>query len=127
MMSVDTARSSTHRTAGCESLEIALRGVAAVHRCQHTIAARLQRVVEVLAHRRRCGHRRERLGAHVLGVRAGEPHPANALDRSDCCEQLGEHRAKTSLGVAGLASGQLQVTAVAVDVLAEERDLADTL
>ncbi len=97
-----------------------------MHRCQNAVAARLQRVVQVLAHRRGRSHRRERLGAHVLGVRAGEAHAANALDGPDRVQQLGEHRPQASLGVACLARRQLQIASVAVDVLTEQGDLADT-
>ena len=75
-------------------LEVALAGVAAVHQRQHPVAARLQRVVEVLAHRGGVGHRREGLGPHVLGVRAGVAHPADALDGTDVAQQIGEQRAQ---------------------------------
>ena len=53
MMSVVTARSGMASRAGGEPLEIAGRGVAAVHAGEGAVAARLQRKVQVLAHRRR--------------------------------------------------------------------------
>ena len=58
------------------------------------------------------GHRRDGLGPQVLRVGAGEPHPADPLDRADRPEQVGEERA---------APGQ--VAAVGVDVLTEQGDL----
>ena len=42
-------------------------------------------------------------------------------------QQLGEQRSQTGAGVAALTRGQLQVAAVRVDVLAEQRDLGDTV
>ena len=64
-------------------------------RCSHTVGV--------------LGHGRDGLGAQVFGMRAGEAHPANAVDRTHRSEQLGEQRA--TLG---------EVAAVAVDVLAEQ-------
>ena len=127
MMSVDTARSAIAGARLGEPLEVALGGVAAVHRGEHAVAAGLQRVVQVLAHRAGLGHRRERLGAHVLGVRARVADPPDALDRADGAQQVGEQRAQAGGCVAGSAGGELQVAAVAVDVLAEQRDLGDAV
>ena len=76
-----------------QPVEVALRRVAAVHRGQHAVGAGLQRVVEVRAHRRRLGHRGERLGAHVLGVRRREAHTADPVDGTDLPQQVGEQRA----------------------------------
>ena len=81
----------------------------------------------MLAHRPHVGHRGERVGPHVLGVRAREADPADAVDGTDLPQQVGEERAQPRRLVAALARGQLQVTAVAVDVLAEQRHLGDTL
>ena len=100
MMSVDTARSGTDAAGVGEPFEVARRRVAAVHGGQHAIAAGLQRVVQVLAHGRGLGHRRERLRPHVLGVRAGEPHPPDPVDGADDPQQIGEQRAHASGRVA---------------------------
>ena len=48
-------------------------------------------------------------------------------DRTDGAEQFGEQRPQARVDVARLASGQLQVAAVAVDVLPEQRDLGDAV
>ena len=69
MMSVVTARSSIAVRGRGEPLEVAGRGVAAVHARQRAVAPRLQREVEVLADVFALGHRRDRLGAQVLRVR----------------------------------------------------------
>ena len=103
MMSVDTARSAIAAARVGEPVEVALGGVAPVHRGEDAVAARLQRVVEVLARRGDLGHGGERLGPHVLGVRAGETDPADALDGADLAQQLGEQRAESRRFVAGLA------------------------
>lgn len=115
------------RTGLGQPLEIALGGVPAVHQRQHAVAARLQRVVQVLAHRGRGSHRGERVGSHVFRVRAGEPHAAQARNTADGTDQIGEQRAQPGVGVAGLASGQLQIAAVAVDVLPEQGDFRDAV
>ena len=125
MMSVDTARSGTIRRASASRCEVALGGVAAVHRGQHAVGAGLQRVVQLRAHGRRLGHRGERLGPHVLGVRRREADPADAVDGTDGPQQVGEQRPRPRRRVAVAAGGQLEVAAVAVDVLAEQRDLGD--
>ena len=49
-----------------EALEVAGRGVAAVHARERAVAPRLERQVQVLAHRGALGHRRDRLGPQVL-------------------------------------------------------------
>ena len=72
--------------------------------------------MQVLAHRRRPGHRFDRLDPQILRVRAGEPDAADAIDRADRSQELGEQRP---------AFGQ--VAAVRVDVLPEERDLDHTV
>ena len=115
-----------HDAAGLgEAGEVALGRVAAVHRGEHAIGAGLQRVVQLRAHGRRLGHRGERLGPHVLGVRRREADPADAVDGADGAQQIGEQRPHAGVGVAVATGGQLQVAAVAVDVLAEQRDLGD--
>ena len=51
--SVVTARSGIAARAAGEPREVALGGVAAVHPREHAVAARLERQVQVLAHRPR--------------------------------------------------------------------------
>ena len=108
-----------------EAGEVALGRVAAVHGGEHAIRAGLQRVVQLRAHRIGLGHRRERLQAHVLGVGRREPDPADAIDLAGGAQQVGEQRPDARRHVAAAASGELQVAPVAVDVLAEQRDLGD--
>ena len=93
-------------------LEVALGRVAAVHRRQRAVAPGLEREVEVLAHRRRLSHCRDRLGPQVLGVRTGEAHPADAVGRAQRAQEVGEERPPPG-----------QVATVRVDVLPEQRDL----
>ena len=111
-----------------EAVEVARAArVTTVHRGQHTVGAGLQRIVQLLADRRRTGHRDERLGAHVLGMRRREADATDALDGADGFEEVGEQRAQRSAGVTGAAGGELQVASVAVDVLAEQRHLGDAV
>ena len=114
MMSVVTARSSIAARAAREPLEVALGGVAAVHARERAVAPRLQRQVQVLAHARALGHRRDRVGAQILRVRRREPDPLDAVDRVDRAQQVGELRP--------VLPGA-EIAAVGVDVLAEQRDL----
>ena len=115
-----------HDPAGLgEPVEVALGRVAAVHRGEDTVRTRLQRVVQVLADGRGLRHRGERLGAHVLGMGRREADPADSLDCPGRTKQVGEQRPHLHRGVAGPAGGQLQVTPVAVHVLAEQGDLGD--
>ena len=81
--------------------------------------------MEVFAHRRVLGHRGERLRSHVLRMRAREAHAADAVDRPDRVQQIGEQRSEPGRRVAALAGGELQITAVAVHVLAQQRHLGD--
>ncbi len=87
-----------------------------MHGGQDAVAARLQGIVEVLAHRRNLGHGRDGLGSQVLRVGAGVADATDALDRAHPAQQLGEQRAPGG-----------EVTAVGVDVLAEEGDLGDAV
>ena len=64
--------------------------------------------------RRGLGHRGDRLGAEVLGVRTGEADALDALDATDRAQEVSEERP---------ASGD--VAPVGVDVLTEQRDLGD--
>ena len=60
-------------------------------------------------------------------MRAGEADAADAGHRADGAQQVGEQRAQLRVGVAVVAGAQLEVAAVAVHVLAEQRDLGDAL
>ena len=106
-----------------QPLQVAGGGVPPVHRREDPIRSGLERVVQLLAHGG-CGrHRPERLGAHVLGVRRREAHPTDAVDAPGRLEQVGEERAQGDRTVAIAARRPLDVPAVAVDVLAEQRHL----
>ena len=99
-------------TRGGQPLEVALGGVAAVHAGERAVAPRLQREVQVLAHRRALGHRRDGLGPQVLRVRRREADAVDAVDRVERAQQVGELRA--------VLPGA-EVAPVGVDVLAEQR------
>ena len=92
----------------------------------------------------RGGHRLERLGAHVFGVRRRVADPVDAVDRADRTQQVAEERpgpaivgpavaappGVTQVGGVGRAvgggdvtAGEREVAPEAVDVLSEERDL----
>ena len=60
-------------------------------------------------------------------MRAREPHAADAIDGADRAQQVGEQRPQASGRIARVASRELQVAPVAVDVLAEQRDLGDAV
>ena len=109
-----------------EAFEVASGGVSAMHRREHAIASGLQRQVQVLAHRSRRGHRLDRLGAQVLGMRAGEPHTTDAVDRADGPEQLGEERPHRR-GATCSSGREREVPAVGVHVLPEQRHLGDAV
>ncbi len=97
--------------------EVPLSRIGAPHPLQQARGARLQRQVGVLAHGRTLRHGGDHVGAEVLRVRAREANPLDAVDRVDGAQQLCEAR----LGV------RREVATVGVDVLAEQRDLANTL
>ena len=97
-----------------EPFEVARCAIAAAHGAQHTVAARLEWQVELLAHLGRRRHGLDRLGPQVLRVRAGEADPPDSLDGTDRAQELGEER-----------SPPRDVAAVGVDVLSEQRDLGD--
>ena len=101
-----------------EPLEVALGRVAAVHAGQRAVTPRLQRQVQVLAHARALRHRRDRVGAKVLGVRRRVADALDAVDRVDGAEQVGELRA--------VLPGA-EIAAVGVHVLAEQRELDHTV
>ena len=89
-----------------------------MHARERAVAARLQRQVQVLAHARALGHRRDRLGPQVLRVRRREADALDAVDRVERAQQIGELRAELP---------GAEVAAVGVDVLAEQRDLDDAV
>ena len=66
-------------------------------------------------HVRGLGHRRDHVVGEVLGVRAGEPHPLEALDLAAGAEQLAEGEAVAELD------------AVGVHVLPQQGHLGDAL
>ncbi len=103
---------------GLEPRQVPRRGVAAVHAGQCAVAPRLQRQVQVLADGRALCHRRDRLGAEILRVRRREPHALDAVDRVDRPQEVREF---------GPVLPGAEVTAVRVDVLAEQRDLGDAV
>ena len=67
------------RTRRTESLQVPLRGVAASHGTQHTVAPGLQRQMQLLADLGRLRHGLDRLRPQVLGMRAGEADTPDAL------------------------------------------------
>ena len=75
---------------------------------------RLQRQVELLAHRRRLRHRRGNVLLEVLRVGARVADAADPFDLADPAQQIGEQR---------LPAVQLEIATVRVDVLAEQRHL----
>src|SRR5438552_11232501 len=93
--------------------QVALARVRPSHRLEDAARPRLEGQVGVLAHRVAVRHRGDHVAAEVLGMRAGEPDPLDALDRVDRAEELREARA--------------DVAAIRIDVLPEERDLANAL
>src|SRR5207245_7119016 len=72
--------------------EVARAGVATVHGGERAVAPGLQRQVEVLAHRGRLRHRRDRLRPKVLRVRAGETDTPDPVDGADGTQKFGEQR-----------------------------------
>ena len=109
-----------------EPLEVALRGVSAMHRGERAVTAGLERQVQVLAHRGRRGHRLDRVRAQVFRMGTREPNPADALDPADRPEQVSEEGADP-FGAARLPCSQREIAAVGVDVLAEQSDLGDAV
>ena len=95
--------------------EEALAAVRASHRLQDSRGAGLERQVRVLADRSALRHRGDHRRAKVLRVRARESDPLDAFYRVTGAEQLAEVRPDV----------RQEVSAVRVDVLAEQRDLAD--
>ena len=97
-----------------QPVHVAIDLVASAHRLQHPVRAGLQREMQLRADRRRFDHRRDRLGTQVLGVGTRVADPLDPLDPPDRAQEIGEEGASTG-----------DVSPVGVDVLAEQRDLAD--
>ena len=95
--------------------EIAIAVVRATHCLQDARRAGLRWQVNVLADARALGHCRDDGRAEVLGMRAREPDPVDAVHGVARPQQLAE------LGV----DVGTKVTTPGVDVLAEQRDLPD--
>ena len=121
-----------------EALQVVLDRVLAAHPAQHGVVARLDGQVEVLAHRRALGHRRDEPVRQVPRMRRHEAQPRDArlavggADAVDRAQQLGEVRPGVEVQAAAAPALRRdvpeallgrQVVAVGVDVLAEERDL----
>ena len=100
-----------------DAVQVALAVVGAAHRLEDPARSRLQRQVDVLADGLALGVGEQHVLPHVLGVRARVADPLDAVDRVDRAQQLRE--------AVRLVAAPLQVAAVAVDVLAEQRHLAD--
>ena len=122
-----------------EPLEVVLDRVLAAHPAQDGVVARLDRQVQVLAHGPAVREGRDQAIRQVPRVRGHEAQPRDrraavaAAERVDRADQLGEVRPPVEVELAtgpplgvDVREARLgrQVVAVAVDVLAEERDLA---
>ena len=116
-----------------------LDGVLAPHPPENLVIAGLDREVQGRADGGRAGHRVDEAVGEIPGVRGDEPQAGNrgpsvgtaqGADRLDQLGQVGPRRPVDSLpcppclGHVGEAALRGQVVPVAVDVLAEERDLA---
>ncbi len=117
MMSVPSARSGIDAAQPVDEAEVALEVVRAPHRLQEAARPRLERQMDLLAHRGALGHRRDHRLAEVLRVRAREADPLDPFDRVASAEQLAE------LG----ADLRREVAAPRVHVLAEQRQLTDAV
>ncbi len=91
--------------------------VGAAHPLQDLAGAGLQRQVDLLAEGRQLGVGTDHVLLHVLRVRAGVTDPLDSLDRVDPGQELGEADPAVLR----------QLTAVAVDVLSQQRHLADAV
>ncbi len=97
-----------------ELLEESLTGVAAMHGGKHGVAARLEREMELRRHGWGLGHRVGNVLPEVLRMRTGVPNAPDAFDLTRTPQQIGEER---------LTAIEVEVSAVRVDVLSEQRDL----
>ena len=100
-----------------DQAQVALGAVGAAHRLQHAGGAGLQRQVQVLADGLALGHGCDHVVAHVLRVRAGETDARDPVHRVQVAEQTAEP--------GSLPGGQ--VAPPGVDVLAQQRQLADAV
>jgi hypothetical protein len=110
-----------------KTLKVTICGVPAMHKGKHTVASRLQRVVEVFADRRALSHGCKRFGPHVFGMWTREPHTPDAVDISNRCQQVGEEWSQPCFVVTIAAGGTLKVTSIRVYVLPEQGDLAHSI
>ena len=95
-----------------DQLQIARAGVGPVHRTEHAVVAGLDGQVQVFRHVGAARHRVEELGRGVLGLAGHEAQPVVAGDGVDGGEQVGK------------IIVDVQIVAVAVHVLTQQRDLA---
>ncbi len=122
-----------------EALEVVLHGVLAAHPAEHRVAARLDRQMKRLAHRWALGHGLDQAIGQIPRVRGHEAQPGDrrntvaGADPVDGPDELGEIGPALAILVpADRSRGAdvreprlgLEVVAVAVDVLAQQRDLA---
>jgi hypothetical protein len=70
--------------------QVLLAGVAPAHALEDAGRAALHGQVHVLAHRLHLRHRLDDPVREVVGIRAGEPHPANPRDRAHRPQQVGK-------------------------------------
>ena len=110
-----------------ETIQIALSGVTAMHRCQHGVAAGLHRVMQVFAHAGGFGHGQQGVFAHVFGVRAHVSHPLHARHCTNGPQQGGKLRHDAHRLVACATASQRQVATIRVDVLSEQEDLGNAV
>ena len=103
-----------HAELGQEPLGV----VAAVHRRKDAGAPRLQGEVQLLTDRRRLGHRIHHVFADVLGVGARVANTTQTVDLADLTQQICEQR---------LPAVEVEVSPVAVDVLAQQRDFGHAI
>ena len=83
-----------YRFAGSRQLrQVSLGGIPPMHRSQNSIAARLQREMQMLANLWHFSHHRKSLRAHVFRMRASEPHSPDAFHLADRPQQIAEERA----------------------------------
>ena len=116
MKSDDSARSGRAARSASTSAPIVVGRVAAVHRLQHGIGARLHRQMQERHQLRHVAMGADQLRVHVARVRGGVAQPGEPGDLGQRAQQAGEApgRAVRALAVVG------------VDVLAQQRELART-
>ncbi len=117
---------SDGRSGRCQPIEVALGGVAPVHRSEDPVAARLERQVEVVAHLGGLGHGVDGLGTEVLRMRTRVADSSDAVEGCDLAKQVGEQRPDPHV-LAGLPGRQGEVAPVAVHVLPQQGHLGDAV